>query len=122
MDSGSKHENDATAEGSDGEHFEGGEAASERGAARENRDSEDHDEHAPGCCLALLPTTGGHLGVARYDEEDCTFELLQLPHDQDCSGLKLIFEQVVSLSGRGVCVRSFRGVSVCEGINSSQDN
>ena len=32
--------------------------------------------------------------MARYDEEDLVFELLQLPHDLDCHGLKLIFEQV----------------------------
>jgi hypothetical protein len=37
------------------------------------------------------------LGVVRYDEEDLVFELLQLPHDLDCHGLKLIFEQVKAL-------------------------
>ena len=35
--------------------------------------------------------------MARYDEEDLVFELLQLPHDLDCHGLKLIFEQVKAL-------------------------
>jgi hypothetical protein len=98
MDAGSEHEQDA-AGGSDGDHFD--DSAKHRAAARESRDSDDDDEQGascagpPGCCLALLPATGGHLGVARYDEEDCVFELLQLPHDQDGSGLKLICEQVV---------------------------
>ena len=38
--------------------------------------------------------TGGHLGVARYDEEACAFEVLQLPFDQDCQGLNMLFQQV----------------------------
>jgi len=64
-----------------------------------NKDDEDgsYAMGESGCFLAVLPShTGGHLGVARYDEEDLVFELLQLPHDLDCHGLKLIFEQFES--------------------------
>ena len=64
-------------------------------------DVEDEDCCAEsGSFLALFASNkGGHLGVARYDEEDCSFEVLQLPHDQDCQGLSMLLQQV-SLKSR----------------------
>ena len=64
--------------------------------SRVGDDAEDEDCCAEsGTFLALFASNkGGHLGVARYDEEDCSFEVLQLPHDQDCQGLSMILQQV----------------------------
>jgi hypothetical protein len=36
--------------------------------AADGSDAEENGS-SPGCCLAILPSNSGHLGVARYDEE-----------------------------------------------------
>jgi hypothetical protein len=52
-------------------------------------------EGKTGCCLSLLTSgASANLGVARFDGEEGVLELLQLPHDGDCSGLEILCEQL----------------------------
>ena len=89
---------DASQGGSDEEGTGFDQEVQDRGQARTADDREDdHDNDGGGCFLALFPANHGHLGVAHYDEEQRVFELLQLAHDQDCTGLHMLFEQVESL-------------------------
>jgi len=78
----------------DGDSDFGGAEARERAQARaaDEEDSQ-HVDGPSSCFLALLPTAE-HLGVARYDEEECMLEVMHLPADVDGEAAGMLFVQL----------------------------